>query len=277
MRPSDSESRAAAPAVGTTSAAAPLALRVRGLRKRFGSAPPDSPDVLGGIDLDVRPGEFLAVVGASGCGKSTLLSILADIEEATAGTVDVDRDHLAFVFQRPLLLPWRNVIDNVTFSLECHGRRKRDVRDDARRLLERMGLGDVLTFKPHELSVGMRQRVDLARALLVRPKLLLMDEPFSALDRETQLAMHDELLQRWQEAGFTVVLVSHDLEEVVALSDRVVFLSDKPARVEEIVEVGLPRPRGKGVEGKIALLKRVEELLARPGRAPRSAAAATST
>jgi len=247
---------------GAAAAAPPVALRIRGLRKRFPTAPPDTPDVLGGIDLDVRAGEFLSVVGASGCGKSTLLSILAGLEEPSGGHAELDREHLAFVFQRPLLLPWRNVLDNVTFSLECHGRRRRDVRDEARQLLRRMGLGDVLRFKPHELSVGMRQRVDLARALLVKPRVLLMDEPFAALDRVTQLAMHDELLQRWQEAGFTVVLVSHDLEEVVALSDRVVFLSEKPAQVDAVVEVGLPRPRGKGVEGKIALVRRVEELLA---------------
>lgn len=166
------------------------------------------------------------------------------------------------MFQRPLLLPWRDALGNATFALECRGHRARDVRDPARRLLERMGLGEALGLLPHELSVGMRQRVDLARALLVKPRLLLLDEPFASLDPNTRTSMHHELLDAWREGGFTAVLVSHDLEEVVTLSDRIVFLSDKPARVESVVEVDLSRPRAADVAGRLALLRRVEELRA---------------
>ncbi len=243
--------------------ASPFAVRLCGVRKRFPGTEPGAPDVLAGVDLDVRAGEFLSIVGPSGCGKSTLLAILAGLEPPTGGTLEVDREHLAVVFQRPLLLPWRDALDNATFALECRGRRARDVRSDARQLLVRMGLGEALNLLPHELSVGMRQRVDLARALLVKPRLLLLDEPFASLDPGTRASMHHELLDAWREGGFTAVLVSHDLEEVVSLSDRIVFLTDRPARVEAVVEVDLPRPRAADVGGRITLLRRVEELRSR--------------
>ena len=236
------------------------AVRVRGLRKRFGTHRSQGPAVLDGIDLDVTEGEFVSVIGPSGCGKSTLLSILAGLESANAGAIEVDRERLAFVFQRPLLLPWRTVLGNATFALECSGRRGRDVRDEARRLLERAGLGDVVGYKPHELSVGMRQRVDLVRALLVNPTLLLMDEPFASLDKESRESLHVELEHASQETGVTVLLVSHDLEEVATLSDRIVVLSDKPTRVRCVVEVGLPRPRATDMEGRLAQLRRPEQI-----------------
>ena len=244
-------------------AATSTAIRIRGLQKRFSDSRGKSLAVLDGIDLDVREGEFLSIIGPSGCGKSTLLSILCGLDEATAGEVLCDTDRLAHVFQRPLLLPWRSVLDNVTFSMECRGESARDLRDDACAILKKMGLEDFLHFKPHELSVGMRQRVDLARALLVRPTILLMDEPFASLDTATHVAMQHELLLRWQEQGFTVVFVSHDLNEVVFLSDRVVFLSEKPTRIARIVEIDHPRPRAADAEGRVALLRLAEELAER--------------
>jgi NitT/TauT family transport system ATP-binding protein len=234
----------------------PFAVRVRGLRKRFPRSPAGSPDVLGGVDLDVAAGEFVSLVGPSGCGKTTLLSVLAGLEAPSGGTVEIDRDGVACVFQRPLLLPWRSVLDNVTFGLECRGRRARDVRGAAAELLDRMGLGDVLALRPHELSRGMRQRVDLARALLVRPRVLLMDEPFASLDGDTRGAMHDELLAAWRAVGCAVVFVSHDLDEVVTLSDRIVFLSKGPAVVQECVRVDLPRPRSAEDRARLGLAGR---------------------
>ena len=234
-------------------------MRLHGLSKRFPDAAGGELNVLDGIDLEVREGEFLSIIGPSGCGKSTLLHILCGLDEATEGRVEVDRDRLAYVFQRPLLLPWRDVLDNVTFGMECRGLRRKDLRDDAREVLRKMGLADYAHFKPHDLSRGMCQRVDLARALLLRPKLLLMDEPFASLDVETRTAMHRELLLRWEEEGFTVVFVSHALEEVVFLSDRVVFLSDKPSRISQVVEIDLPRPRAVDAEGKVALVRLVDQ------------------
>ncbi len=236
------------------------AIRIQGLAKRYPGQGDAPLAVLDGIDLDVRPGEFLSIIGPSGCGKSTLLSILSGLEAPSEGEVDCGSDRLAQVFQRPLLLPWRDVLDNVTFSLECRGEKARDLRADATALLTTMGLQDFLHFKPHELSVGMRQRVDLARALLLRPRVLLMDEPFASLDARTHAAMQAELLLSWQEQGFTVVFVSHDLEELVFLSDRIVFLSEKPTRVARIVEVDLPRPRAADAEGRVAVLRLAEEL-----------------
>jgi len=234
-------------------------MRLKGLSKRFPDAAGGELNVLDGIDLDVREGEFLSIIGPSGCGKSTLLHILCGLDSATEGAMEVDEDRLAFVFQRPLLLPWRDVLDNVTFAMECRGHKRKAVREDAREVLNKMGLADYLHFKPHDLSRGMCQRVDLARALLLQPKILLMDEPFASLDVETRTAMHRELLLRWKEQGFTVVFVSHALEEVVFLSDRVVFLSDKPSRINKIVDIDLPRPRAVDAEGKVALVRMVDQ------------------
>lgn len=234
-------------------------ISIQGLTKRFVDADGRELKVLDGIDLTIRDGEFLSIIGPSGCGKSTFLNILCGLEEVTSGQVGIDRNNLAHVFQRPLLLPWRTVLGNVTFSMECRGVPSRRSRDEAVRILEMMGLGDYLRFKPHELSLGMRQRVDLARALLVKPRTLLMDEPFASLDVDTHGAMQQELLLRWKEQGFTVVFVSHDLDEVVLLSDRVVFLSEKPARINKVVEIDLPRPRAVDTEGKVALVRQAGE------------------
>lgn len=250
--------RSASPSSGAS--APPGTLEVRGLVKSF-RAPGRAPaPVLDGLDLQVRRGEFVSIVGPSACGKTTLLHILAGLEAPTAGTVQVDRERLAVVFQRPLLFPWRSVLANVTFSQECRGRRRADVTPAALALLERLRLGGAAGLRPFELSQGMRQRVDLARALLVEPTVLLMDEPFASLDAATRAEMHAVLLDVWREFGFTVVFVSHDLEEVVLLSDRVVFLSEKPTRVTKVVEIGLPRPRGATPEARAEVYRLAREL-----------------
>ncbi len=237
------------------SAAGPV-LRLEGLGKLFDDGRNGRPlVVLEGLDLELRRGEFLSVIGPSGCGKTTLLHILAGLEEPSRGRVRGERDSIAFVFQRPLLLPWRNVLDNALFSLECLGRNPADARRDAARMLEKVGLGDFLDYLPHQLSEGMKQRVNLARALLVKPSILLLDEPFASLDVDTRAAMHRELLELWREQDLSVVFVSHNLEEVVLLSDRVVFLSGKPSRVLRVEPIDLPRPRGLDAESKIAQVR----------------------
>jgi NitT/TauT family transport system ATP-binding protein len=236
-------------------------LHVEGLRKVFGS-PGTGEDfvVLDGVDLDVYEGELLSIIGPSGCGKTTLLHIVNGLEEATSGTVQVERESMATVFQRPLLLPWRTVLQNACFAMECRGHRAASVRHEAVEILERVGLGDFTDFYPHEISRGMRQRVDLARALLVKPRVLLMDEPYASLDVDTRRAMQDDLLALREEYRLTVLFVSHQLDEVVTLADRVVFLSAKPTRVRHETRIDLPRPRNRGLEGKIAFVKQVEAL-----------------
>ena len=236
-------------------------LHVEGLRKVFG-APGTGEDlvVLDHVDLDVHEGELLSIIGPSGCGKTTLLHVINGLESATSGIVEVDRESMATVFQRPLLLPWRTVLQNACFAMECRGEARSSMRERATEVLGRVGLGSFLHFYPHEISRGMRQRVDLARALLVRPSVLLMDEPYASLDVDTRRAMQDDLLALREEYRLTVLFVSHQLDEVVTLADRVLFLSAKPTRVRHETDIDLPRPRNRGLEGKIAFVKQVEAL-----------------
>ncbi len=201
--------------------------------------------VLHGVSFAVTPGELVGIVGRSGCGKTTLLHALAGLLTPTSGVVDLEGAVTAMAFQRPTLLPWRTVLDNAVFGQEAAGAAD---REGARRLLAEMRLADHLADHPHQLSEGMRQRVNLARALLVDPSVLLLDEPFSALDVRTRRDLHSDLLALQRERGFAVVLVSHTLEEVVELVDRVLVFSEKPTRVRATVEVELPRPRSRDAD-----------------------------
>lgn len=207
-------------------------------------------EALRDLSFSLAPGEFVSVVGPSGCGKSTLLSIIDGLLPATSGDIFVDgkrvsepgRDR-AMVFQEASLLPWRSVLQNITFGLECHHVRGQEAKERAMDLIRLVGLEGFADAYPYELSGGMQQRVNLARALAVAPELLLMDEPFAALDAQTREVMQAELLRVWESAHKTVLFVTHQIDEAIYLSDRVIVLSSRPGQIAEIVTPTLPRPR----------------------------------
>ena len=201
------------------------------------------------ISFDVRDGEFISIVGPSGCGKTTLLRLINGLIAADEGMVRVNGappqpgPDLAMVFQSARLLPWRTVAGNIEFALALRGLEKNEQRERARALLGSVGLRDFAEAFPHELSGGMQQRVGLARALSVEPKVLLMDEPFAALDAMTREVLRGELLQMWSRRRMAIVFVTHDIDEAILLSQRIVLLRPRPGRVDEIIDVDLPEPR----------------------------------
>lgn len=205
------------------------------------------------ISFSVPHGEFLSIVGPSGCGKSTLIKIIGDIIEPQSGVVMIDdmparqarlAGKFSFVFQNPVLLPWRRVIDNVRLPLEILGRKGHDPSE----LLKTVGLDGFGERYPWELSGGMRQRAVLARGLVFDPRVLLMDEPFASVDEITRQMLNLELLRIWRETGVTLLFITHSLAEAAYLSDRVLVLSKRPARVKEIVPIPFPRPRPESLQ-----------------------------
>ena len=220
------------------------------------------------IDLAIDKGEFVIVVGASGAGKSTLLRVIAGLVEASAGVVhrNIDdtgggRRSIAMVFQEARLMPWRNVRRNVALGLEGL---ELDADERERRITEALALVGLAEYGErwsHELSGGQRQRVGIARALAVHPELLLMDEPFGALDAITRQALQDELLRIWRETGKSILFVTHDIEEAIYLGDRVLLLGDTPARIVESFTVEAPRPRQRGTASALDLSVRVKRQL----------------
>jgi NitT/TauT family transport system ATP-binding protein len=202
--------------------------------------------------LEVDEGEFVSLIGPSGCGKTTLLRIIADLVQPTSGTILVagksprqarlEREY-GYVFQAPVLYEWRTVLNNVMLPLEIMGFPKNERRERATRLLSMVGLQDFHRNYPWQLSGGMQQRVSIARALAFDPKLLLMDEPFGALDEITRETMNNELLRIWQETGKTVIFVTHSIPEAVFLSSRIVVMTPRPGKIEQVIDVDLPYPR----------------------------------
>jgi ABC-type nitrate/sulfonate/bicarbonate transport system ATPase subunit len=203
------------------------------------------------VDLTAEFGEFVCLLGVSGCGKSTLLQIVSGLEQPSDGTVSVDRravngathPEASVVFQEHGLFPWMTVRQNVEFNLKARGVAAAERRRIAAEFIQLVGLAAFEQRYPHELSGGMRQRVGIARALTTRPKLLLMDEPFGALDAQTRSIMQAELLQIWQTHPATVVFVTHGIEEAILLADRIVIMSPRPGRIRRVLPVDLPRPR----------------------------------
>jgi NitT/TauT family transport system ATP-binding protein len=232
-------------------------LSLNGLSKRFGDL-----EVLREINVEIGSGAFISLVGPSGCGKTTLLRIVAGLESATSGvvlldgrTVDAPGRDRGFVFQSDNLLPWRSVFDNAIIGPEIAGRAGAAEKARIRDLLRLVGLKGFENYFPRQLSGGMRQRVNLARALAIDPDILLMDEPFSALDAQTREIMQTELMRIWEEGRKTVLFVTHQIDEAVFLSDRVLVLGRRPGRIRETIDIALPRPRALAI-------KRAQEFVA---------------
>jgi NitT/TauT family transport system ATP-binding protein len=210
---------------------------------------------LSDLSFEVAEQEFIAIVGPSGCGKSTLLKLVAGLQSVTSGSIFLRGERvgnpsaeIGLVFQQPVLLPWRSVIDNVLLPIEMLGLNSGEFRAQARELIAIAGLGGFERRLPRELSGGMQQRVSICRALLHDPKLLLMDEPFGALDALTREEMSFALLKMWESRRKTILFVTHSITEAVLLADRVVVMTPRPGRISRVIDIDLPRPRYPGLE-----------------------------
>jgi NitT/TauT family transport system ATP-binding protein len=230
--------------------ASTAAISLRGATKRFHTLDGADFTAIRDVDLEVADGEFVSVVGPTGCGKSTTLSLVSGLEPATAGTVSVHGtpvtaipDGVGYMFQADAVLPWKNVLDNVAIGLRYRGVSRAEAHERARDWLDRVGLTGFEDRYPHQLSGGMRKRVALAQSMIAEPSLLLLDEPFAALDVQTRELMQNELLALWSGTGAAVVFVTHDLTEAISLADRVVVMTAGPATVKDVVPIDLPRPR----------------------------------
>ncbi len=237
-------------------------LSVAGLGKKFATL-----EVLSNIGIDIADGEFISIVGPSGCGKTTFLRIVAGLEQATSGVVRIDGNPVrdpgidrGFVFQSDNLLPWRTVLANAMIGPEIAGGAGQAARSKTIELLKLVGLGGFENYFPRQLSGGMRQRVNLARALAVDPKILLMDEPFASLDAQTREIMQTELIRIWEQGRKTVLFVTHQIDEAVFLSDRVLVFARRPGRLRETVPIDLPRPRGLGLKRTPEFVRYVDHI-----------------
>lgn len=215
------------------------------------------------FSLDIAAGELVALVGSSGCGKSTLLRMLVGLESATQGEIRITGvgKERGIVFQEPRLFPWLNVLDNVMLGLADEKLSRAAKRQRALEMLERVQLSEFANALPAQLSGGMAQRVAIARGLVARPQILMLDEPFGALDALTRHTLQQELLQIHQRAGTTTLLVMHDVEEAVALADRVVVLSPRPGRIREVVSLALPHPRQRDDASFSAACRQIRNLI----------------
>jgi len=255
----------APPAIDPPPPGSGIAVRIEQVHRTF----PGKVAALDGVDLDIAPGAFVALVGPSGCGKSTLLRIIAGLDSPTRGRVvlspasdqaQASRAPIAYVFQDAHLLPWRSVLDNAALPLELSGMSRPERHARALEVLGHVGLGDFTSRYPAELSGGMRMRVSLARALVTRPRLLLLDEPFGALDELTRGRLDEQLRALWHELGMTVLFVTHSLSEAAWLAERVLVLSPRPARVLLDRTLELPRRRSAALRLEPAFAREVQAL-----------------
>jgi NitT/TauT family transport system ATP-binding protein len=251
----------------------PVRLSIRGLKKSFFAGGAER-TVFDALSLEIHRREFICVIGPSGCGKSTLIRILAGLDEPTSGALLLDGLPITgpgpdrgMVFQGYTLFPWLTVKRNVMFGLEMQGKSRETANTDARQWLDMVGLAKFENAYPHELSGGMKQRVAIARALATEPRILIMDEPFAALDAQTRAQMQSYLLQIWRKVDVTVIFITHDLDEAVYLADRILVMGANPGRVVEFIDNPVPRPRSlqQMVSPEfIAVRHRLDELIHPP-------------
>lgn len=226
-------------------------ISISGVGKRFTNVQGETVMALSNINLEVPTGSFISLIGPSGCGKSTLLRLVAGLITPEDGTLTLDGQKIekpgsdrGFMFQQHTLFPWLTIRDNIAFSLKAQGIYK-ETSDRIGEFIELVGLKGFDNYYPHQLSGGMCQRASLARAIVSHPKVLLLDEPLGALDAFTRMNMQDELLRIWKERNMTMIMVTHDVDEAIYLSDRIVVMSPRPGRITKIVDVGFSRPRAR--------------------------------
>lgn len=224
--------------------------------------------VLEGVEFQVEKGEMICILGRSGCGKSTLLKILAGFLKPSSGSVRIGGRSVlnpgpdrCFVFQEDALFPWLTVFENVAFGLRMSGMGKKSIRKEVERFLSLVGLNEFRDYLPREISGGMKQRVTLARVLIIKPQVLLMDEPFASLDAQTREEMQNLLLELWRNLSHTILFVTHDVQEAVTLADRILLIDKNPGRIRESISVDLPRPRNADQDRFMALCRRIHERL----------------
>lgn len=242
-------------------------IKIRDVRRVFKDLSGNDTIALEKINIDINPGEFISLVGPSGCGKSTLLRLITGLDKPDEGELYLDDDKITaphyergLVFQNPTLFPWLNVHDNVASGLKAR-KIYNEKKEEVAEFIKLVGLEGFEKSYPHQLSGGMAQRVSLARALVNHPKVLLLDEPLGALDAFTRMQMQDEILRLWKERGTTMILVTHDVDEAIYLSDRIVIMSPRPGKVEEIIDVKLHRPRQRNYPDFLRLRSRILETL----------------
>ena len=246
----------------------PRGVRCAGVGKVWNPGTARAHEALADVTLDIAPGEFIVLLGPSGCGKSTLLYLIAGLEQPTSGRIMANGELVvapapdrSLIFQETSLFPWLNVWQNVSFGLSIRGAPAEERRETARRVLARVGLAEAIDRHPDELSGGMRQRVAVARALAMQPEVLLMDEPFAALDVQTRVKMQGFLLDVWEASTASVLFVTHHMDEAIALADRIVVFTARPGRIKAIVPVDAPRPRDLTSPASLDLRVRLTALL----------------
>lgn len=247
-------------------------IKISNVFKKFKQTNGEEITALNGVNLNIEAGSFVSFIGPSGCGKSTLLRIIAGLEKPTSGELTLDGENIkragydrGLVFQNPTLFSWLTIYDNIAFSLKARKKYKNN-KGLVSEYLELVGLKDFANSYPHQLSGGMQQRASIARSLVGHPKVLLLDEPLGALDAFTRMNMQDELLRIWEEKNMTMLMVTHDVDEAIYLSDKIVVMSPRPARVEKVIDVKLYRKRARNNPEFLRLRSEILEILHYAGK-----------